>query len=46
MGDRLHWELQPKVSVPQLKGSDEVDLITESIPDADKAASPDFSQTL
>jgi hypothetical protein len=37
VGDRLHWELQPKVSVPQWKGPDEVDLITERIPDVDKA---------
>ncbi len=37
VGERLHWELQPKVSVPQWKGPDEVDLITERIPDIDKA---------
>jgi len=32
-GDRLYWELQPKTSVPQWKGPDEVDLILERIPD-------------
>ncbi len=32
-GDRLYWELQPKISVPQWKGPDEVDLILERIPD-------------
>ncbi|MHC4206873.1 MAG: multiheme c-type cytochrome, partial [Planctomycetota bacterium] len=37
VGDRLFWELQPKKSVPQWKGPDEVDLVTERIPDEDKA---------
>lgn len=37
VGDRLHWELQPKVSVAQWKGPDEVDLVTERVPDQDKA---------
>jgi len=38
VGDRLYWELQPKKSVPQWKGPDEVDLITERIPDPVQAA--------
>lgn len=33
VGDRLYWELQPKVSVPQWKGPDEVDVVLERIPD-------------
>ncbi|MBL7187574.1 MAG: hypothetical protein ISS70_14730 [Phycisphaerae bacterium] len=33
VGERLYWELQSKKSVPQWKGPDEVDLITERIPD-------------
>ena len=37
VGERLYWELQPKKSVPQWKGPDEVDLIPERIPDLAKA---------
>ena len=33
VGERLYWELQPKMSVPQWKGPDEVDPVTERIPD-------------
>ncbi|MFC2164999.1 multiheme c-type cytochrome [Acidobacteriota bacterium] len=37
VGSRLYWELQPKKSVPQWKGPDEVDLVLERIPDKAKA---------
>jgi len=37
VGDRLYWELQPKISVPQWKGPDEVDLIAERVSDINKA---------
>jgi len=37
VGDRLYWELQPKKSVPQWKGPDEVDIVLERIPDVRKA---------
>jgi hypothetical protein len=37
VGERLYWELQPKISVPQWKGPDEVDLVLERIPDPEKA---------
>ncbi len=33
VGDRLYWELQSKKSVPQWKGPDEVDLVTQRISD-------------
>jgi len=33
VGERLYWELQPKKSVPQWKGPNEVDLVLERIPD-------------
>jgi hypothetical protein len=36
-GERLYWELQPKKSVPQWKGPEEVDLVAERVPDPDKA---------
>jgi len=39
VGDRLYWELQPKKSVPQWKGPDEVDIVSERVPDVDKAES-------
>ncbi|NIQ95585.1 MAG: hydroxylamine oxidoreductase [Desulfuromonadales bacterium] len=38
VGDRLYWELQPKKSVPQWKGPEEVDFVLERIPDEKKAA--------
>ncbi len=37
VGDRLYWELQPKKSVPQWKGPEEVELVTERISDIAKA---------
>ncbi len=37
VSERLYWELQPKKSVPQWKGPDEVDIVTERIPDRKKA---------
>ena len=37
VGTRLFWELQPKKSVPQWKGPEEVDLVLERIPDLEKA---------
>ncbi len=37
VGSRLYWELQPKISVPQWKGPDEVDLVLERVPDKEKA---------
>ncbi len=37
VASRLYWELQPKKSVPQWKGADEVDLVLEQIPDTAKA---------
>jgi hydroxylamine dehydrogenase len=36
-GARLYWELQPKVSVPQWKGPDEVDMVLERVPDLAQA---------
>jgi len=39
VGDRLYWELQPKMSVPQWKGPDEVDIVSERVSDEDKASS-------
>jgi hypothetical protein len=39
VGERLYWELQPKKSVPQWKGPEEVDLVAERVPDPDKAES-------
>lgn len=38
VGRRLYWELQPKKSVPQWKGPDEVDFVLERVPDPEKAA--------
>jgi len=37
VGERLYWELQPKVSVPQWKGPDEVDFVLERVPDEEQA---------
>jgi hypothetical protein len=37
VGARLYWELQPKVSVPQWKGPEEVDLPIKRVPDKAKA---------
>jgi hypothetical protein len=37
VGSRLYWELQPKVSVPQWKGPEELDMILERVPDKAKA---------
>ncbi|MFC1715316.1 multiheme c-type cytochrome [Candidatus Poribacteria bacterium] len=37
VSSRLYWELQPKKSVPQWKGPDEVDLVLERVPDKEKA---------
>ncbi|UCF15957.1 MAG: hypothetical protein JSW59_00570 [Phycisphaerales bacterium] len=37
VGDRLYWELQPKKSVPQWKGPDQVDLVAERVSDIAKA---------
>lgn len=37
VGERLYWELQPKKSVPQWKGPEEVDMVAERVPDPDKA---------
>jgi hydroxylamine dehydrogenase len=37
VGERLYWELQPKVSVPQWKGPDEVDMVLERVADKQKA---------
>lgn len=37
VGSRLYWELQPKKSVPQWKGPDEVDLPIKRVPDKAKA---------
>lgn len=37
VGERLYWELQPKLSVPQWKGPEEVDVVLERIPDVEKA---------
>jgi hypothetical protein len=37
VGERLYWELQPKKSVPQWKGPDEVDLVTDRVSDLAKA---------
>ncbi|MFQ6672894.1 MAG: multiheme c-type cytochrome, partial [Candidatus Tectimicrobiota bacterium] len=37
VGARLYWELQPKKSVPQWKGPDEVDMVLERVPDKAKA---------
>ncbi len=37
VGERLYWELQPKKSVPQWKGPDEVDMVLKRIPDPEKA---------
>jgi hypothetical protein len=37
VGSRLYWELQPKKSVPQWKGPDEVDFVIKRIPDKKKA---------
>ena len=37
VGERLYWELQPKKSVPQWKGPDEVDFVLKRIPDEEKA---------
>ncbi|RME86927.1 MAG: hydroxylamine oxidoreductase [Planctomycetota bacterium] len=37
VGKRLYWELQPKKSVPQWKGPDEVDMVLKRIPDPKKA---------
>jgi hypothetical protein len=36
-GARLYWELQPKKSVPQWKGPDEVDLVLQRVSDESKA---------
>ncbi len=38
VGSRLYWELQPKKSVPQWKGPDEVDFVLQRIPDPKKAS--------
>ena len=38
VGDRLYWEQQSKVSVPQWKGPDEVDFVLERVPDPEQAA--------
>jgi hydroxylamine dehydrogenase len=38
VGDRLYWELQPKTSVPQWKGPDELDFVLERVPDPEQAA--------
>jgi hydroxylamine dehydrogenase len=37
VGTRLYWELQPKKSVPQWKGPDEVDFVLKRVPDKAKA---------
>jgi hydroxylamine dehydrogenase len=37
VGARLYWELQPKKSVPQWKGPDQVDLVLERVPDKAQA---------
>ncbi len=37
VGARLYWELQPKTSVPQWKGPDEVDMVLNPVPDKAKA---------
>jgi hypothetical protein len=37
VGERLYWELQPKKSVPQWKGPEEVELVSERVPDPNKA---------
>ena len=37
VGRRLFWELQPKKSVPQWKGPDEVDFVLERVPDLQQA---------
>jgi hypothetical protein len=37
VGARLYWELQPKKSVPQWKGPEEVDFVLKRIPDKEKA---------
>lgn len=37
VGERLYWELQPKISVPQWKNADEVDIVTQRIPDLEQA---------
>ena len=37
VGTRLYWELQPKKSVPQWKGPDEVDFVLERVSDPEAA---------
>jgi hypothetical protein len=37
VGKRLYWELQPKISVPQWKGPDEVDFVLKRVPDVEQA---------
>ncbi len=37
VGARLYWELQPKKSVPQWKGPDELDFVLKRVPDKEKA---------
>ncbi|UCD52717.1 MAG: hypothetical protein JSW27_08775 [Phycisphaerales bacterium] len=46
VGERLYWELQPKKSVPQWKGPDEVDLVTDRVSDLTKAESGREKMTL
>jgi hypothetical protein len=36
VGKRLYWELQPKKSVPQWKGPEEVDFVLQRIPDPEQ----------
>jgi hypothetical protein len=37
VGSRLYWELQPKKSVPQWKGPDELDFVLKRVPDLKQA---------
>lgn len=37
VGSRLYWELQPKISVPQWKGPEEVDFVLERVSDREQA---------
>lgn len=37
VGSRLYWELQPKISVPQWKGPEEVDFVLERVSDRRQA---------
>jgi hydroxylamine dehydrogenase len=37
LGERLYWELQPKKSVPQWKGPEEVDFVLERVSDETQA---------